>query len=66
MKQRVISAIIAFMIFIPIFIIGGNLFNVAFFILTLVGLREFMNARDKEKKFPDFIRLISYILISFL
>ena len=66
MKQRVISAIVAFMIFIPIFIIGGNLFNVAFFILTLVGLREFMNARDKEKKFPDFIRLISYALISFL
>lgn len=66
MKQRVISAIVAFMIFIPIFIIGGNLFNIAFFILTLVGLREFMNAREKEKKFPDFIRLISYVLISFL
>lgn len=66
MKQRVISAIVAFMIFIPIFIIGGNLFNIAFFILTLVGLREFMNAREREKKFPDFIRLISYVLISFL
>ena len=66
MKQRVISAVIALMIFIPIFIIGGKLFNVAFYILTLVALREFMNAREKEKKFPDFIRLISYILISFL
>ena len=66
MKQRVISAIIAFMIFIPIFIIGGKIFNIAFYILTLIGLREFMNARETEKKFPDFIRLISYILISFL
>ena len=66
MKQRVISAIVAFLIFIPIFIIGGKVFNVAFYILTLIGLREFMNARETEKKFPDFIRLISYILISFL
>ena len=66
MKQRIISAIIAFMIFIPIFIVGGKIFSVAFYILTLIGLREFMNAREKDKKFPDFIRLISYILISFL
>lgn len=66
MKQRTISAIIAFVIFIPIFIIGGKVFNIAFYILTLLGLREFMNVREKEKKFPDFIRLISYILISFL
>ena len=66
MKQRVISATVAFAIFIPIFIIGGRVFNIAFYILTLLGLREFMNARETEKKFPDFIRLISYILISFL
>jgi len=66
MKQRVISAIIALAIFIPIFLIGGKFFNVAFFVLTLMSLREFMNVRETEKKFPDFIRLISYILISFL
>ena len=66
MKQRVISAVIALMIFIPVFIIGGKVFNIAFYILTLLGLREFMNVRENEKKFPDFIRLISYILISFL
>ena len=66
MKQRVISAIIALMIFVPVIIIGGKVFNIAFYILTLIGLREFMNAREKEKKFPEFIRLISYVLISFL
>ena len=66
MKQRVISAIVMLIIFIPIFIVGGKVFNIAFYVLTLIGLREFMNAREKEKKFPDFIRLISYILISFL
>ncbi len=66
MKQRVISAILAFIIFIPIFIIGGSLFNFAFYILTLLGLKEFMSAKEKEKKFPDFIRMISYIMITFL
>lgn len=66
MKQRVISAIVAFAIFIPIFIIGGLPFNLAFYVLTLVGLREFMKVREKEKKFPDFIRLVAYIMITLL
>jgi len=66
MKQRVISAAVAFIIFIPLFIIGGIPFNLAFFVLTILGLREFMKVKEKEKKIPDFIRLISYILISLL
>ena len=66
MKQRVISAVVAFAIFIPIFIIGGLPFNLAFYILTLLGLREFMKVKEKEKKFPDFIRLVAYILTTLL
>ena len=66
MKQRVISAVVVFAIFIPIFIIGGSIFNFAFYILTILGLREFMKIRSKEKKFPDFIRFISYLMITFL
>lgn len=66
MKQRVISAIVAFLIFIPIFIIGGITFNTVFYILTVLGLREFMKVREKEKKIPDFIRLISYLVITIL
>lgn len=66
MKQRVISAIVAFAIFIPIFIIGGLTFNIAFYILTLIGLNEFMKVKEKEKKFPDFIRLVAYIVITLL
>ena len=66
MKQRVISAVVAFAIFIPVFIIGGITFNIAFFVLTLLGLREFMKVKEKEKKFPDFIRFIAYIMITLL
>ena len=61
MKKRVLSAIVAFLIFIPIFLIGGTLFNVAFYIVTILGIREFMKIRDK--KIPDFIRFIVYLLI---
>lgn len=66
MKKRIISAIIALIIFIPVFIIGGKVFNIAFLVLTILGLREFMKIREKTKKYPDFIRLISYLSISFL
>ena len=66
MKQRVISAMVAFAIFIPLFIVGGIPFNIAFYVLTVLGLREFMKVKDKEKKFPDFIRLVAYIMITLL
>lgn len=66
MKQRIISAVVALIIFIPIFIIGGTVFNLAFYILSLIGLNEFMKVRQKEKKFPDFIRLIAYLMLTLL
>lgn len=66
MKKRIISAIIALMIFIPVTIIGGNIFRIVFYLLTLLGLREFIKIRENTKKYPDFIRLISYFSITFL
>ena len=67
MKTRIISAIVAAIIFVPIFIIGGITFNIAFYILTLLGLREFMKVREKKQhKYPDFIRLMAYLIISIL
>lgn len=66
MKKRIMSAIVVAIIFIPIFIIGGTIFNLSFYILTLLGLREFMKAKEKEKKFPDFIRFISYLMMTIL
>ena len=66
MKQRVISAIFALAIFIPIFIIGGIIFNVVCYIVTVLALREFIKAKSEEKKVPDFIRFISYLMITLL
>jgi phosphatidate cytidylyltransferase len=63
MKQRVISAIVALLIFIPIFIIGGVLFDISFIILAVLGLHEFLKIREEKKEIPVFISFIAYILL---
>lgn len=63
MKQRVISAIVALLIFIPIFLVGGALYDLAFIILAVLGLHEFLKIREEKKEFPIFISFISYILL---
>lgn len=62
MKIRLLSAVGIFLIFVPIFYIGGTLFNIAFYLITVFGFREFINARDK--KTPDLIKYISYLMIT--
>ncbi len=66
MKQRVISALVAALIFIPIIIVGDLAFNITFFILTILAIREFMKARQNVKAIPDFMRFITYLLITLI
>lgn len=64
MKIRIISAFVAFLIFIPIFIIGGDVFKIAFYLISLQGLRELILVREKKKEFPNIIKLIAYICLT--
>ena len=64
MKQRVISAIIALGIFIPLFIIGGTPFNIFIYILSIIGLKEFLDIKKTRKELPNFIMFISYIVLT--
>lgn len=66
MKKRIISAIIALAIFIPIIILGGNIFKVAISILGVFGLKELINIRETKKKIPSLIKVFSYILVCLL
>lgn len=66
MKTRIISAIVALGIFIPIFIMGGTVFKVAVYIIAMLGLKEYLDVREKRKTFPDFIKLISYLWLSII
>ena len=63
MKTRVISALIALAIFIPIFIIGGTIFNLTVISLSIIALKEFIDVKDTKKKTPSFIKFISYTFL---
>lgn len=66
MKTRIISAFFALLVFIPIVLQGGTIFNVAIFILALLGLKEFLDAKNTKKEIPIFIKLVSYIMMALI
>ncbi len=66
MKTRIISAFVALLIFIPIFIDGGLIFDTAIFIVAMLGLKEFLDVKSIKKELPIFIRLVSYIMIALI
>lgn len=66
MKKRIISAIVALAIFIPIILKGGMLFNLAIYILSMLGLFEFLKIKKSKKEIPLFIEFISYIIMTLL
>ncbi len=66
MKARVISAAVALLIFIPIFISGGMAFNLIVFLLAVLGLKEFLDIKKSKKEIPVFIEFISYIALALI
>jgi len=63
MKERVISAIVAFIIFIPLIILGGTFFKLGVIVLSNLALKEMLDLKEKNKKLPFFIKLLSYLLV---
>ncbi len=59
MKQRVISAVIAFLIVIPIMVIGGYLYKGAVIALGIIAMLELIKAKSKNKQTPLLIKIIS-------
>ena len=66
MKTRFISAVIVVLLAIPIFLCGGIWFKIAFYVLAMLGLREYLNVRAKRKDFPIFIKLIAYLCLTLI
>lgn len=66
MKTRVISAIVALLIVIPLIAIGGTAFNVAVYIISMIALKEFLDIRASKKQIPIFIQLIAYVFITLI
>ncbi len=66
MKTRLISAMCALLIFVPIFLIGGNIYNITIYILSILALTEFINIKETNKDMPLFIEFISYIMLTLI
>ncbi len=64
MKTRILSAIVALAIFIPIFLVGGTIYHLAIFVLSMQGLREFLNMMETKKEIPLFIKIVSYLFMA--
>lgn len=61
MKQRVISAIIAVIIIIPIILLGGIPYYIGVAILGLIGYYELLHVRENEKKMSVVVKVLSSI-----
>lgn len=63
MKKRIISAIVMLVICVPIFIIGGNVYNIGISLIALLALKEFLDIKETKKKLPLFVKIISYAFL---
>lgn len=61
MKKRVISAIVAFVIFIPLVLLGGIWLKIAACVLAVLGIKEFLDLPHKNKR-PKYVDVIIYAL----
>lgn len=63
---KFLISILLLIILVPILIVGGSLFNVALYLIALLGMGEFINIKKTRKKIPIFIETISFIAFTFL
>ena len=64
MKQRIISAIVALIIVVPIIIFGGSAYYIGVGVLSAIGYYEMLRVREKEKKIDFSVKLL--VLLSYM
>lgn len=62
MKQRMISAIVVLSIFIPIFLVGGFVFNLFTILLGVLALKELIQVREPERQLTFGMKLYTILL----
>lgn len=63
MKKRIISAILALLIVVPVVYYGGFAYRLGVGILAVIGYTEFLMAMEKERKIPNLVKVIGYITL---
>ncbi len=61
MKQRIISALVAVAILLPILLIGGKVFYLGATVITILALLEMLKAKETEKPIPLEIKILSLL-----
>ena len=61
MKVRIISAIVAIAIFVPIVILGGNYFSIAMGMLSVLAYKELLDLKENSHEIPNFVKLLGMI-----
>lgn len=66
MKQRIITAIIMTVIALPIILLGGVIYDIGIYILSILALKEMLSIKKTRKEIPLFIHFISYIALTLI
>lgn len=64
MKKRVISALLALLVMVPIVVHGGIIYTLSIYVLSMIALWEFLQIKGLKKEVPSFITFISYIMMT--
>ncbi len=59
LKIRIISAIVALIIVIPILILGGYWFYIGAGLIAIIGFYEILMLRDNKKKIPSIMKIVA-------
>jgi len=66
MKKRIMSAIIMFIIIIPILILGGIPYSLMVGLISLIAYKEMLDLRKEKKDYPNLVKLFGLISILYL
>ena len=61
MKKRVISAIVALIIVIPLILLGGYAYYLGVGVLSIIGYYEIISVREQKRKVPTSMKVISLV-----
>lgn len=64
MKQRTITSLFLLFLILPILYKGGLIFHLFVYTLSILALKEIIAIKETKKEIPDFIKFISYIVMT--
>ncbi len=62
MIKKSIVAVLLFFVFFPIVLLGGWIFKIAFLLVGILGVKEFIDLKKHHKEIPKFMIILSFLL----